>query len=278
MSHPSRFSPLLVTLISIVLFASALAPNISAFVDDLDVVSNRSAFVDDLDVVYDDRPPDGSVPKRIALHATFFYRERYLPYLRAIIAEAERYPYDTDVFVHSNLRGDPATLRNGSAASRVGVHWVAHRLKGTHTFELCRLHRALMAAQADSYDVFIELEADILFRKESLEYWLEHKGALATRGFNLGFLRAERRLREGETTQDFSAGAEGWVLTDIPGSDVYGELDTVVAVGGRPYLLNSVNPYTGTWVAPHTLAAPVHTCFLLVHTHLRRALWRAPIF
>ena len=104
----------------------------------------------------------------------------------------------------------------------------------------------MLEKQIEDYDIFMGIEDDILFYKESLEYWLKYKDDLIARNINLGFLLVEKDDK----------GEKFWV--NSPGVRL-GELQHVVRgqVRRAPiflktkdnlYIINDIEPYCTFWI------------------------------
>ena len=170
---------------------------------------------------------------KAAKHIAFFYKEERLSYINRMIQETNIYPFDTDIFIHTN-KPIPQSLLHKSKGQ---THIIVHDLTGIDPFKLTWLPRTLMKTQLDAYDVFLYVEDDILIPKDAIEYWLTNKDLTLSVNCNLGFLRVEIDQ-----------------LGDLMSADLHTEdcyprqLTKIAQIHSRPFIVNDVNTYTAFWI------------------------------
>ena len=175
---------------------------------------------------------------KISKHLTFFYLSDRLQYVHRLLEEANRYPYETDVFIHANTEFDLgfSTYTNGK------IQVLVHDLGNEYPYYLTWKCRDLLKAQKNEYDVFMYMENDVLVRTSALEYWLTYKDMVLDAGYNLGFLRIETSTRDGEEyTTDIG------FLRHEGDDKKYHFVDTV-DLSGLTFSVNNVNPYCAFWI------------------------------
>jgi len=166
---------------------------------------------------------------RIAKHISFFYIEERKKYIYAIIAETRKYPYKTDIFIHTNTDfsldlQDPYT--NGI------ISIVSHDLSTIHPFLLTWKCRDVLKEQQEDYDIFMYIEDDILVPKEAIDYWMKNHTDLVEKKYNLGFMRIETNERKEE------------YITDL----MSGPLTRPFILNNRLFCVNDRNPYCAFWI------------------------------
>ena len=170
---------------------------------------------------------------RICKHIVYYYCERTekrISYLNQIIQEVNTYPFETDIFIHTNLDG----LLSGEKFEENingNVQIVYHDLLEIHPWYLTWKYRPLMESQKEMYDVFIYLEDDILIPKEAIQYWFRYKDRVMKDNYNLAFFRIE-------TGPD-----KNQYLTDI-----IEPMSQVIHLDNHKYMCNQTNPYCGFWI------------------------------
>ena len=170
---------------------------------------------------------------KITKHITFFYSEKTkdrIVYLNKILEETNKYPYITNIFIHTNYPFSSNLLvPNTNGTTTI----VTHDLGKEHPFYLTWKCRELLYKQKDEYDIFIYTEDDILIPKTAIIYWLENKDKVLQNNFNLGFLRIEVNDEE-ELMTDFFRGA-------VP-------LNIIISIDDKQYAVNNRNPYCAMWI------------------------------
>lgn len=174
---------------------------------------------------------------RITKHITFFnspkLRYRY-NHINRIIKEVCNYPYETDIYIHTNENVKPHYLKKNTNGK---LQVIVHDFTNANPLYLTWSCRSWLKEQKDNYDIFIYIEDDMLITVSALNYWLQHKDDLIKHRFNLGFLRIE---------------------TDIDGNeymvDIIRKLDTnnTVVINGKNYVINNVNTYAASWIYDKT--------------------------
>jgi hypothetical protein len=189
---------------------------------------------------------------KITIHITFYYRlsdvpgnatgrnannEARLNYLNRKIDAINTYDYETDIYIHCNT---PVFTKDMIHENKKGkLHIYYHDLSNESRWNLPQKHRAAMETQKDDYDVFMYSEDDFLFRKESLEYWLEYKDKLNGLGYNLGFVQVE----VSDTGEEYTAN-----LAESPCGRINKRLDKILKIDGKIFAINDVNTYNGFWI------------------------------
>ena len=168
---------------------------------------------------------------RIVKHIVYFYLNERIPYINRILEEADKYPYETDVYLHTNnmvLRKDVfQKYSNGE------FHIIHHNLINKDPYSLTEKPRPFMALQRDMYDIFIYLEDDILIPTNTISYWLRYEPMLTDLKYNLGFLRIETSKKDGRE-----------YVTDL-----YQEkMDKKITIGDKQFCINDKNPYCACWI------------------------------
>lgn len=189
---------------------------------------------------------------KITVHITFYYRlsdipgnatgrnadnETRLQYLNRMIDAINTYDHPTDIYIHSNT---PIFTKDMLHENTKGIiHIFYYDVSNEWRWNLTFKHRQAMEAQKDDYDVFMYTEDDILFRKESLEYWLETKDKLNGLGYNPGFVRVEVSDTKEEYTSD---------LGISPCGQINRRITKLLQLDDTTYGVNDINTYTGFWI------------------------------
>ena len=170
---------------------------------------------------------------RITKHITFFnspkLRYRY-NHINRIIKEVCSYPYETDIYIHTNEDVKQHYLKKNTNGK---IQVIVHDFNNGNPLYLPWSCRDFFKAQKNDYDIFIYIEDDMLITIPALNYWLQHKDDLIKHSFNLGFLRIE---------------------TDIDGNeymvDIIRKLETnnTVVINGKNYVINNVNTFVASWI------------------------------
>ena len=173
---------------------------------------------------------------KICKHISFFYNETLKPrlvYLNQLLQVTKTYDYETHIFIHTNKNGGfDISLVD---VANIQVEIIYHDLGDEHPFFLTWKSRDLMKQQKDIYDIFIYVEDDILIKNEAIQYWLQHKDAMITRGFNLGFVRIEVDQNQTEFV-----------------TDIVEPLYAKTIIEEKEYVINTGNVYCGMWILDKT--------------------------
>ena len=171
---------------------------------------------------------------KICKHIVFFYckkTEYRISYIDQMIEMVNHYPFETDIFVHTNIEGGLTTAMFQEENRNGTVEVVSHDLTGIHPWYLTWKYRPLMLSQRDKYDVFIYLEDDILIPDKAVQYWFRYKDRLIKDKYNLGFLRVEYD----ENNIEYC-------------TDIVVPMSRKVKLDAHMYVQNETNPYTGFWI------------------------------
>jgi hypothetical protein len=170
---------------------------------------------------------------KITAHMTFFnsIRLRYrFNYINRIIKEICNYPFETDLYIHTNESFDSKFLIENKKGK---THIITHDFSKNDPYYLAWSCRHLLKEQKNDYDIFIYIEDDMMIPCASLNYWLDHKDALIQNKYNLGFVRIETDVYDNEYLADLH--------------DTLKRENTVV-INNQKYVINDVNPYCGSWI------------------------------
>jgi len=177
-------------------------------------------------------PVDRSRLMKLCKHITFFYNENLkgrLKYLNQVLQVTKTYDFETHIFIHTNKEGNfDLSLVDGETLC---IEIIYHDLSEVHPYFLTWKSRDLMKKQKDIYDIFMYVEDDILVRNETIHYWLQHKNALLSRNFNLGFVRIETDQNKIE------------FATDI--DEHFYEKTTIE---NREYVIDTGSKYCAMWI------------------------------
>jgi hypothetical protein len=166
---------------------------------------------------------------KICKHICYFYLEKRINYINRIIDECNIYPYETDIFIHTNVELNENTF-NSYNNGKISI--IVHTsFKDNNPFYLSWKCRELLEKQVDLYDIFIYIEDDILIYKDTLDYWLKYKDICIKNNFNLGFLRVEYKNNE-----------TYWV--DSPNVKIRHK----IILDNMEYAVNIVQPYCASWI------------------------------
>jgi hypothetical protein len=173
---------------------------------------------------------------KIAKHICFFYKEERLQYINKILEETAKYPFTTDVFIHTHKKFSKDKLveyTNGS------LNIIFHDLSGIHPFYLPSLTRNLLKEQRNDYDIFIYVEDDILIPTKAIKYWLHYKDNLIKNNYNLGFVRIEIDDKGEEHITD---------ICHSPDMSSLSYLTKNISIEKEEYVINDKNPYCAFWI------------------------------
>lgn len=171
---------------------------------------------------------------KIAYHLSFFYDETRFGFLNRKIEEINKYPYETDMFIHTNQVFPLTQLAKPTNGT---IHIIGHDLSapGIDKYHLTWLHRSLMKTQKDSYDVFMYMEDDVLVPVEAINYWLAHKDILNPT-YNVGFIRVE--IADGQE-----------YMTEIIDDQCHStQFTKAMQLHDKLYIINDINPYCALFI------------------------------
>jgi hypothetical protein len=189
---------------------------------------------------------------KITVHITFYYRlsdipgegsginnnnEARLGYLNRKIDAINTYDHQTDIYIHSNTPVFTREMIHENTKGIINIFY--YDLSNESRWNLIQKHRKVMEAQKDDYDIFMYSDDDILFRKESLEYWLENKDTLNALGYNPGFARVEVSDTQEEYTTDMAIS---------PCGRINKRLDKMLRIDGKTYFINDINTFNAFWI------------------------------
>jgi hypothetical protein len=174
------------------------------------------------------------MPPKAAKHIAFFYKEERLSTINRMLQEVTKYPFQTDVFIHTNTPIPQSLLHKQTSGQ---THVIVHDVTGIDPFKLTWLCRPLLKSQLDEYDVFIYVEDDILIPSKAMDYWLSYKDLLLSVNCNLGFIRVEiDQLGE-------------HMAADLHTEDCYPrQLTKLGQIHSQKFIVNDVNNYTAFWI------------------------------
>ncbi len=172
---------------------------------------------------------------RFVVHMTFYFRPDRLNYVNRILNELNKYPYQTDLFIHTN---QSFPLEDLIYYSNGQLMVYCHDISNEHPHYLTWKCRGFLKEQKEQYDVYIYIEDDILIPVSAIEYWFQNKEKVMKYGYNLGFLRIEVDGNGIEHTGDMGTSPEG----------VSEYLTKVVYLEDKKYILNDLNPYCASWI------------------------------
>ncbi len=172
---------------------------------------------------------------RFVVHMTFFFLKDRFCYVNRILNELNKYPYPTDLFIHTN---EPFALEDLIYYSNGQLMVYCYNMTNEHPFYLTWKCRGLLKEQKDQYDAYIYIEDDILIPVSAIEYWFQNKEKVMKYGYNLGFLRIEVDSNGIEHTSDIAMSPEG----------VSQQLHKIVYLEDKKYILNDQNTYCASWI------------------------------
>jgi hypothetical protein len=170
---------------------------------------------------------------KIATHMTFFnsIRLRYrFNYINRIIKEICDYPFETDLYIHTNEAVDSKFLIENKKGK---INIITHDFSNNDPYFLAWSCRDLLKEQKNDYDIFIYIEDDMMIPSASLKFWLDHKDAVIRNKYNLGFVRIENDVYGNEYLAD---------LHDTL------KVENTIVINNQKYAVNDVNPYCGSWI------------------------------
>jgi hypothetical protein len=176
---------------------------------------------------------------KISKNICFFYNENRINYVNILIEETSKYPYITDIFIHTNfpLFSDVFLPYNNG-----NIVIVYYNLENNELFKKNPLYfpwyiRDNMKNIKD-YDVIMYLEDDMLIPVNAINYWFKHKDLLIKNNYNLGFLRIEI-LDNKEYTTDLA-------YNDRNNKNNF--LTKIVEIDNNKYILNDINTYCAMFI------------------------------
>jgi hypothetical protein len=158
---------------------------------------------------------------KASLNIVFHYREDRLKFINRIIETARTYPFETAIYVHTNIPLPVNLPINGNP-----VHGNLE-----HPFMLPQKTKLWMANHKLDFDTFIFIEDDILITLDAINYWLKYKWLVGKR-FNPGFLRIELDSNKTEFLTDINF--------KIP--------QNLISISGEEFIINGINPYCACWI------------------------------
>ena len=171
---------------------------------------------------------------KISKHICFFYQESRIPYISGMINEASKYPYPTDIFIHTTKI---FPLTQFTKHDTVTVHLIGHDFTDSDPFLLPWKVRDLMKTQKDAYDIFIYVEDDILIPANAIKYWEIYNKKLSPNKLNIGFVRIEVDSIGEEFISDFHN------EHCLPA-----QVTSILQYKDEVYAINNINTYTAFWI------------------------------
>ena len=115
------------------------------------------------------------------IHINYEYNLTNYVYLYDIIAEVRRFPWVTDIFIHSNER---FTIS--------GATVIYYNLAGKHPSFLCWESRAFIK-KLTGYDVYMYCESTSPIMLKHVEHWVKHIDEIEVLNYNLGFITEKNK-------------------------------------------------------------------------------------
>ena len=165
---------------------------------------------------------------KITKHISFFYIEDRIKYINSIIDETNKYPYITDIFLHTNK--EDLQLDSFNKYNNGIFNIVYHDLSEIHPHKLTWQCRDLLKKQKDDYDIFMYIEDDILVPCAAINYWMKYNKKLIENKYNLGFVRIETNNKN----QEFM-------------TDVIRKNNKTIELDDEKYVINAF-PYCAFWI------------------------------
>ena len=166
-------------------------------------------------------------------HIAFKFRKERIEYLKLITSEFNKYPFNVDVFIHSDKKFDIDYLNeeynNGTIVLKKHNLRKYFLYKGWK-YRLTFTARKLIAKQKENYDIFIYLEDDILIPLNAIKYWLSNKDLCIENNLNLGFLRIEVKNKVEYL------------------SDITQKINKTIDLDDKKFVINNRTPYTAFWI------------------------------
>lgn len=167
---------------------------------------------------------------KISKHITFYFIHTRIKFLNKIIAETNKYPYLTDIFIHTN--SEYLLLLHLDKYTNGEIKIICHDLTGINPHYLTWKCRDLLKQQRHEYDIFMYIEDDILVPSKAINYWITYNEKLIQKKYNLGFLRIE-------------IGTDGTeYITDLANT----QYDTFALIDNQMYCVNNINSYCAFWI------------------------------
>lgn len=163
---------------------------------------------------------------KICVHITYWHSDNRIDFLRRQLVAFNDIDEDVDVFIHTNVERLPFNLRHNI---------VFHDMSADYCHFLSWKHRPLMESHLKYYDFFIYSEDDLLFTKQSWEYYIKHHGIVRRHNSYIGFVRAE-------------TDGTDWYSTDISPIFVSDCKLPTKEIDGYTYQINNNNIYNGMWI------------------------------
>ena len=146
------------------------------------------------------------------IHVNYIYNLTDYIYLYNVIAEVRRFPWVTDIFIHSD---EKFTIS--------GATVVQHNLAGKHKHFLSWESREFIK-KLIGYDIYMYCESTSPIRLEHVQHWIKYSDKLEYLHYNLGF------------------------ITDKNASTVNLRHKTVLGKPPEEYILNTGNTNCGFWI------------------------------
>ena len=167
---------------------------------------------------------------KIAKHITFYFIFERIIFINKIIAETNKYPDLTDIFIHTN--SEYLLLLHLDNYTNGKIKIIYHDLSDIHPHYLTWKCRDLLKQQRHDYDIFMYIEDDILGPSKAIKYWITYNEKLILNKYNLGFVRIEIGTDETE------------YITDLPNV----QLHIFALIDTQMYCVNNINPYCAFWI------------------------------
>lgn len=164
------------------------------------------------------------------------YQPTSKQYLNELIDEYNKYPYELDIYIHTNKKTIknfvPERFVNGSISVKKHNIVIKYLLFKNRNYYLTWTPRKLIKQNIKHYDIFIYSEDDILIPRKALDYWLERKNELFDLKYLPGFMLIEKNLQNEEIAVNFENR----------------RLLHQLEIAGNKYLINDNNRYMACWV------------------------------
>ena len=167
---------------------------------------------------------------KISKHIAFYFIHTRINFLNKIIAETNKYPHLTDIFIHTN--SEYLLLLHLDNYTNGKIKIIYHDLTGINPHYLTWKCRDLLKQQRHEYDIFMYIEDDILVPFKAINYWITYNEKLIQYKYNLGFVRIE-------------IGTDGSeYITDLQTV----QLRTFAIIDKQMYCVNNINTYCAFWI------------------------------
>jgi hypothetical protein len=157
-------------------------------------------------------------------------------YLNEVIEEYNNYPFEVDIFIHSNKKKiknlNLKSYKNGDLFIKKHNTFIQYFLFKNKNYYLTWTPRKVIKKNIKKYDIFIYSEDDILIPVKAFKYWFERKDELLSLNFLPGFIRLETNNQGEEIAVDFENM----------------KLSSQMQVSNHKYLINDQSRYTACWI------------------------------